>query len=89
MKKIFLTALLVLFAAPTLAEDFTAPKADIWEPGKTLPTYRVRQMPNGNVRIHYYGNPFEYKYRIDRAGDPFQRVGNVRNGLPDQKRGGK
>ena len=65
--------------------------ANVWEPGKTLPTYRVRQDSNGTIRVYDYGSPFEYRYRIEpdgsiyRNGDPFQKIGNIKNGIPTDK----
>lgn len=58
MNKILLTVALVLSTTTAPYADFTAPKADVWNPGKTLPSYRVKQQSNGDIRIHAYGNPF-------------------------------
>ena len=94
----------ILIAALLLAACATAPRQDttydVWEPaGKhgqgTLPTYRVKEMPNGEVRVYDYGNPFEPKYIIRgneayKPGNPFQPVGNIKNGVPTHtQKGGK
>jgi len=61
----------------------------------TLPVYRVKEMPNGEVRVYDYGNPFEPKYIIRgneayKPGDPFQPVGNIKDGVPTHtEKGGK
>jgi len=54
----------------------------------TLPAYRVKEMPNGEVRVYKYGDPFTPAYTIRRdgkvfkPGDPFAPLGYIKNGLP-------
>ena len=98
MKKTLLTVAVILtVAAVAYGGEKTA---NVWErPTKkgqgTVPAYRVKEMPNGDVRGYKYGDPFQYQYRIEpngkiyKYGDPFAPVGHIRNGLPSdsQKRG--
>ena len=64
-------AVILMVAAVAYAVE---KKTNGWKrPGKndrgTVQAYRVKQMMNGDVRI--------YKY-----GDPFNKVGHIKNGLP-------
>jgi hypothetical protein len=90
MKKLILTVAVLLAACATAPSQEKT--YDVWEsPGPngqgTLPAYRVKEMPNGEVRVYDYGNPFEPKYIIRgneayKPGNPFEPVGNIKNGLP-------
>ena len=93
-KRLLTVAAIMMAACATSGEPERT--ADVWEPGETLPTYRAKQQPNGTVEIFEYGNPFEPVYRIKpdgsiyKAGDPFQRVGNIKDGVPTHtEKGGK
>ena len=89
MKKTLLILAVILIAACATSGE-PERTADIWESGETLPTYRVKEMPNGEVRVYEYGNPYEYKYRVTpdgkvyQRGNPFQRVGEIK---PADKKG--
>jgi len=87
MKKAFLIAALLLAACATTATKGDLERTysvyeypDAKDKG-TLPVYRVKEMPNGEVRVYDYGNPFEYKYRVTpdgrvyKPGNPFEPVG--------------
>jgi len=85
-KTIIISAVFLVACASTPSQEKTY---DVWEsPGKedrgTLPAYRVKEMPNGEVRVYEYGDPFEYKYRVTpngriyKKGDPFERKGEKR-----------
>jgi len=88
MKKLILTVAVLLAACATGGEPERT--ADVWEPGETLPTYRMRQEPNGTTKLYPYGNPFEWEYKVTpdgkiyKRGDPFQRVGEIK---PADKKG--
>jgi len=97
MKKIFLILALLLAACATPSQEKTYSVYE--QPGPddqgTLPKYRVKEMPDGELRVHEYGEPFEYKYRIMpygkiyKYGDRFEPVGYVRDGLPTTTKKGK
>jgi hypothetical protein len=87
-KRLLTVAAIMMAACATSGEPEKT--ANVWEPGETLPTYRAKQMPSGEVHIYEYGNPYEYKYRVTPAGkvykrsDPFQRVSEIK---PADKKG--
>jgi len=95
MKKTFLILAAILLAACATTAKEEGQSYSVYESptekGKgTLPVYRAKEMPNGEVRVYEYGNPFEYKYRVTpdgkiyKQGDPFQRVGEIK---PADKKG--
>ena len=97
MKKVILIAAMLLAACATTSQEKTY---DVWErPGKndrgTVPAYRAKEMPNGEMRVYKYGDPFEYKYRVEpngriyKYGNPFEPVGHIKNGLPTTDKRGK
>ena len=82
IRKVVLIIAILLVSCATGGE--TERTANVWEPGKTLPTYRVRQEPNGTVKLYPYGDPFEWRYKVTPDGsiykrtDPFERIGNIK-----------
>ena len=101
-RTLLILALILLAACATTAktgeegQSYTVYEyPDAKEKG-TLPAYRVKEMPNGEVRVYEYGDPFEYKYRVTpdgkvyQRGDPFQPVANIKDGVPTHtEKGGK
>jgi hypothetical protein len=88
MKKLFSILAVILMAAcataPTTGDEgrsYTVYEYPDAKDKGTLPVYRVKEMPNGEVLVCDYGNPFEYKYRVTpdgrvyKPGNPFEPVG--------------
>ncbi len=87
MKKSILIVALLVFGVVAYVND----------PTKDVQTqYIIRDRPSGTLAVYEYGNPFEPKYlikpsgRVYRPSDPFQSIGNIKDGVRfDSQKGGK
>ena len=103
MKKTILIAAVLLAACATTATmGYEGRTYSVYEypdakDKGTFPSYRIKQQPDGSMKVFKYGDPFQPVYKITPSGeifkstDPFQRVGNIKNAQPSdsEKKGVK
>ena len=87
MKRILLILAVLLAAcattAPSQEKTYSVYEYPEHKKDGTIPAYRVKEMPNGEIRVYEYGDPFQYKYRVTpdgsiyKYGDPFQKAGST------------